>query len=165
MNFTDVFKKRGLLTTDLLGKVTLSSEEIKNYNVQKGDLFFTRTSETINEIGYPSVMLDGPSNTVFSGFVLRGRAINVDPLEGVFKKYVFFTDEFRKEMIRKSSITTRALTSGTAIKVMEFRFPVNKLEQQKIGHYFSHLDHLITLHQRESTTRIQSFNSAQIMTS
>jgi len=147
VNFTDVFKKRGLLTRDLLGRVSLSHEEIKNYGVQKGDLFFTRTSETINEIGYPSVMLDRPRDTVFSGFVLRGRANRDDPLDDEFKKYVFFTDKFRKEMIQKSSITTRALTSGTAIKAMEFSFPVSEIEQQKIGYCFSHLDDFITLHQ------------------
>ncbi|MBK7735025.1 MAG: hypothetical protein IPI36_07210 [Chitinophagaceae bacterium] len=78
-------------------------------------MFFTRTSETIEEIGQPSVMLDEPTQAVFSGFVLRARAINEDPLEIGFKQYAFFTNSFRSEMV-KSSMTTRALTSGTAIK-------------------------------------------------
>lgn len=112
-----------------------------------GDIFFTRTSETIDEIGFPSVMLDEPKDTVFSGFVLRGRALQDDPLTLQFKRYVFFTDAFRKEMVKKSSITTRALTSGTAIKNMEFVFPKNKKEQEFIGNFFRHLDRLITLHQ------------------
>lgn len=149
VNFTDVFHKRGLHTSDLRGKVTLSSDEISNYEVRQGDIFFTRTSETIEEIGYPSVMLDTPKSTVFSGFVLRGRAINADPLTNLFKQYVFFTSAFRMEMIKKSSMTTRALTSGTAIKKMEFLFPHDKDEQDRIGAFFSNLDHLITLHQRK----------------
>lgn len=148
VNFTDVFRNRGITSQILKGKVTLEQSEIKNYEVKKGDLFFTRTSETIEEIGYPSVMLDVPESTVFSGFVLRGRTIlQEDPLDDLFKKYVFFTDTFRNEMIKKSSMTTRALTSGTAIKKMEFMYPTQIEEQHIIGEYLTKLDYLITLHQ------------------
>jgi type I restriction enzyme S subunit len=149
VNFTDVFHNRGIYALNLKGKVDLQPSEIANYKVQKGDIFFTRTSETIDEIGYSSVMLDEPKDTVFSGFVLRGRAIDDDPLTINFKRYVFYTDVFRKEMVIKSSMTTRALTSGTAIKQMEFYFPEIKDEQDKIGQFFQSLDNLITLHQRK----------------
>lgn len=150
VNFTDVFHNRGILSDNLNGKVQLEEKEIENFNVKKGDIFFTRTSETIDEIGYPSVMLDTPKNTVFSGFVLRGRCyLEEDPLDDLLKKYVFFTDAFRTEMLKKSSMTTRALTSGTAIKGMEFLHPSSKDEQHKIGEYFTTIDHLITLHQRK----------------
>lgn len=149
VNFTDVFKKRGIYSYDLEGKVHLTNEEIRRYEVKKGDLFFTRTSEIIDEIGYSSVMLDEPINTVFSGFVLRGRSIQADDaLDDLFKKYVFFTEEFRTEMKNKSSMTTRALTSGTAIKKMEFKAPENINEQNKIGNMITYLDNTITLHQR-----------------
>lgn len=61
---------------NLKGKVELSKKEIDNYSVQKGDVFFARTSETINEIGLSSVMLDDTPDTVFSGFVLRASPCN-----------------------------------------------------------------------------------------
>lgn len=149
VNFTDVFNHRGLHMSELKGKVNLQAKEIINFNVQQGDIFFTRTSETIEEIGFPSVMLDKVVSTVFSGFVLRGRAKKQDPLSLLFKQYIFFTDGFRKEMQRKSSMTTRALTSGTAIRQMEFIYPVDIQEQDKIGLLFDSLDILITLHQRK----------------
>ena len=150
VNFTDIFHNRGISPEMLSGKVRLNLSEIKNYEVKKGDIFFTRTSETIDEIGYPSVMLGEPENTVFSGFVLRGRCfLKDDPLDNLFKKYIFFTDAFRTEMLRKSSMTTRALTSGTAIKNMEFLHPSSKEEQHKIGELLTNIDHLITLHQRK----------------
>ena len=150
VNFTDIFHNRGISPEMLSGKVRLNLSEIKNYEVKKGDIFFTRTSETIDEIGYPSVMLGEPENTVFSGFVLRGRCfLKDDPLDNLFKKYIFFTDAFRTEMLRKSSMTTRALTSGTAIKNMEFLHPSSKEEQHKIGELLTNIDHLITLHQSE----------------
>lgn len=159
VNFTDVFHKRGINMSMLHGRVALSPSEISNYEVQQGDIFFTRTSETIDEIGYASVMLDDPKDTVFSGFVLRGRAMKEDPLTLKFKQYVFSTDEFRSEMIKKSSMTTRALTSGTAIRRMYFKYPSNMEEQDLIGQFFDDFNHLITLHQRE-LERLQNIKKA-----
>lgn len=149
VNFVDVFHNRGLTPEMLKGRVTLSEKEIKNFEVKQGDIFFTRTSETINEIGYPSVMLGAPTDTVFSGFVLRGRARNVDPMNNLFKRYVFFTESFRNEMVKKSSMTTRALTSGTAIKEMYVQYPTSKDEQHKIGAFLAQIDETITLKQRK----------------
>lgn len=152
VNFTDVFHHRGLIASQLYGRVSLTPEEVHNFLVKKGDIFFTRTSETIEEIGYPSVMLDTPKDTVFSGFVLRGRSIeDSDPLDDLFKKYVFFTKSFRSEMTKKSSMTTRALTSGTSIKKMLFQYPESKKEQHQIGLCITELDNLIALHQHKLT--------------
>ncbi|TGD23781.1 restriction endonuclease subunit S [Companilactobacillus suantsaicola] len=149
VNFVDVFHNRILMPDMLMGRVTLTEKEIKNHEIKQGDIFFTRTSETINEIGYPSVMLGVPDCTVFSGFVLRGRAIGDDPLNNLFKSYIFFTEHFRKEMIKKSSMTTRALTSGTALKEMIIKFPASENEQTNIGILFKHLDVIIALQQRQ----------------
>ena len=149
VNFTDVFNNRGLTASSLNGRVELTRAEIKTFEVCQGDIFFTRTSETIEEIGYPSVMLDQPKRTAFSGFVIRGRASSEDPLSDDFKRYVFFTNAFRKEMTKKSSMTTRALTSGTALRKMAFVFPASKDEQNATGALLFRLDDLITLHQRK----------------
>lgn len=146
VNFTDVFNNREITSTNLVGRVNLDESEKRSYLVKQGDIFFTRTSEVIEEIGFPSVMMDSPTDTVFSGFVLRGRSItNSDPLENHFKKYVFFTEPFRREMQKKSSMTTRALTSGTAIKEMDFVFPANKNEQKRIGEYLTKIEALISM--------------------
>lgn len=149
VNFTDVFHNRRIYSKNLLGTVNLTENEISRFKVKKGDLFFTRTSETINQIGYPSVLIDETKDTVFSGFLLRGRAIKKDPLADTFKSYVFFTESFRREMITKSSMTTRALTTGSALKGMSFNFPKNCSEQCRIGDLLINLDQVIELHQRK----------------
>ncbi|HCZ0077288.1 TPA: restriction endonuclease subunit S [Staphylococcus aureus] len=150
VNFKDVFNNRSINTNNLTGKVNVNSKELKNYSVEKGDVFFTRTSEVIGEIGYPSVILNDPENTVFSGFVLRGRPKSgIDLINNNFKRYVFFTNSFRKEMITKSSMTTRALTSGTAINKMKVIYPVSAKEQKKIGDFFSKLDRQIELKEQK----------------
>lgn len=150
VNFKDVFNNRSLNTNNLTGKVNVNSKELKNYSVEKGDVFFTRTSEVIGEIGYPSVILNDPENTVFSGFVLRGRPKSgIDLINNNFKRYVFFTNSFRKEMITKSSMTTRALTSGSVINKMKVIYPVSAKEQRKIGDFFSKLDRQIELEEQK----------------
>lgn len=153
VNFTDVFKNREIKKGKLKGLITVSQQEKENFNVIKGDIFFTRTSEVLEEIGYPSVAIDDMDDTIFSGFVLRGRCyLEKDPLEDTFKKYVFFTDQFRQEMIKKSSMTTRALTSGTAISDMIFKYPTNLNEQYKIGRLLTIIDSLIELNSRKINT-------------
>ena len=149
VNFTDVFHNRQIYSSTLKGKVFVNKKELENFKVKEGDLFFTRTSETIDEIGFPAVVMEPMERVVFSGFVLRGRAEKNDPLVNIFKSYIFFTDNFRSEMKRKSSMTTRALTSGTALKEMYFSYPKDLEEQTKIGEILLRLDNVITLHQQE----------------
>lgn len=150
VNFKDVFHNRGIKGEYLNGKVNVSEKELQNYSVRKGDVFFTRTSEIIEEIGYPAVMMDEIPKAVFSGFVLRARPKkNIKLVDDKFKRYVFFTYSFRKEMITKSSITTRALTSGTAINKMKVVYPTSIEEQNKIGDFFSKLDQQIELEEQK----------------
>ena len=149
VNFTDVFHNRQIYSSTLKGKVSVNKKELENYKVKEGDLFFTRTSETIDEIGFPAVVMEPMERVVFSGFVLRGRAEKYDPLVNIFKSYIFFTNNFRSEMKKKSSMTTRALTSGTVLKEMYFSYPKDLEEQTKIGEILLRLDKIITLHQRK----------------
>ncbi len=149
VNFTDVFHNRQIYSSTLKGKVFVNKRELENFKVKEGDLFFTRTSETIDEIGFPAVVMEPMERVVFSGFVLRGRAEKNDPLVNIFKSYIFFADNFRSEMKKKSSMTTRALTSGTALKEMYFSYPKDLEEQTKIGEILLRLDNVITLHQRK----------------
>src|SRR5262249_40639518 len=76
VNYVDVYKKRALTAKDLKGRVTVSNEELKNYDVKKDDVFFTRTSETVEEIGIAAVITEDLQDTVFSGFILRARPKN-----------------------------------------------------------------------------------------
>ncbi|WP_191985864.1 hypothetical protein [Limosilactobacillus vaginalis] len=87
VNYTDVYHHRALESSDLKGRVQVTAKEIENNSAKTGDLFFTRTSETIDEIGFPSVLLNINEKTVFSGFLIRARAINKDPLNNLIKKY------------------------------------------------------------------------------
>ncbi|POA02076.1 restriction endonuclease subunit S, partial [Staphylococcus massiliensis CCUG 55927] len=150
INFKDVYNNRAIYFDNLEGRVEASLSEIKNFSVRQGDVFFTRTSEVIEEIGLPAVAMSDMGSTVFSGFVLRARPKdNCNLSSDLFKKYVFITNLFRKEMMIKSSMTTRALTSGQAISNMKYMYPKQHKEQHILGNFFSKLDHLIELEEKK----------------
>lgn len=142
VNYMDVFRNAGILKADIEGKVFLTQQEIKTYEVKKGDVFFTRTSETVEEIGVSTVVLEDLENTVFSGFVLRGRPKNTT-LELTFKKYCFASVLVRKEITTTASYTTRALTNGRLLSNVKIPVPT-KAEQTAIATALSDADALIS---------------------
>jgi type I restriction enzyme S subunit len=118
----------------------------------KGDLFFTRTSETTEEVGIASVMLDEPTETVFSGFVLRARPLD-DRLTDRFKAYCFSAASVRKQITSKASYTTRALTNGRTLSEVELPLPT-KPEQTAIAAVLTDMDtELSALEARRDKTR------------
>lgn len=141
VNYTDVYKHRGLKRGDIKGLVSLERSEIKRYKVKKGDVFFTRTSETPEEVGIASVLLDDITNCVFSGFILRGRPKN-DMLVPEYCKYCFSTPYVRQEIISNCTYTTRALTNGKQLSRIEIPVP-EKEEQYRIAQALSDMDDLI----------------------
>ncbi len=128
INFTDVFKNHSLISTDIKGKVDVTPKEKLLYKAQKNDIFFTRTSETKDEIGMVCALLDNIEDCVFSGFVLRARP-KTDLLNPKFCSYYLSSFIVRKEIIRNSTFTTRALTSGP--KLAKIQIPLPPLKKQE----------------------------------
>lgn len=143
VNYTDVWKKRGLRAKDINGRVALSEKEIQTYEAKAGDVFFTRTSETIDEIGYSSVLLEDVENAVFSGFVLRARPYN-DLVPREYHQYCYSEPQMRHEIIKRSSMTTRALTSGPMLSQVAINLPTHR-EQSKIAEILMKWDEAIEL--------------------
>jgi len=139
LNYMDVYRNRGVILKDIAGSVTVTKQELQNYSAKKGDVFFTRTSETVDEIGISSVMLEEAKDTVFSGFVLRGRPKN-NLVTDLYKKYCFSTKAVRKEIIANASYTTRALTNGRLLSKITILIPKNKDEQIAIANALSNAD-------------------------
>ena len=141
INYTDVYNHRGLYKSDIKGLVELQPNEISRYEVKKGDVFFTRTSETPDEVGITSVLLDNIRDCVFSGFVLRGRPKNA-MLLAEYCKYCFSTAEIRNKIVSSCTYTTRALTNGTQLSKIEIPIPPEP-EQARIAEALSDIDNLI----------------------
>lgn len=146
INYTDVYKKRGLKGNDIKGRVQLLQAEISNYEAKEGDVFFTRTSETIDEIGFSSVLLEPIPNAVFSGFILRGRPYN-DMVAKEYHQYCYSSSLMRSEIKKRSSMTTRALTSGPMLCEVSINLP-SKIEQSKIAKILMKWDEAVELQEQ-----------------
>jgi type I restriction enzyme S subunit len=152
VNYMDVYRRAGLTGGYLQGRVSVSRQEQKTFDVKKGDVFFTRTSETVEEIGIAAVMLDDPAETVFSGFLLRARPRD-ESLCDSFKKYCFASRVVRNQITSRSSYTTRALTNGRLLCVVVLRRPP-KAEQAAIAAVLSDMDaEIAALEARRDKTR------------
>ena len=114
--------------------------------VKAGDVFFTTSSETPEEVGMSCVMPENADNTYLNSFCFGYRPTEKFDLN--YLAYVLRSESFRKEMTFLAQGISRYNISKN--KVMEVEIPVPSLdEQSKVGRYFSNLDNLITLHQRE----------------
>ncbi|MCM3758723.1 restriction endonuclease subunit S [Sporosarcina aquimarina] len=70
--------------------------------------------------------------------------------ENIDKQYLYTWLVTDKERIKQTTNgTTMVHVTKGSIEERGFQFPVDVVEQRKIGEFFKQLDHLITLHQRE----------------
>lgn len=115
------------------GLVDSSPSERMIYSVKKGDVFFTRTSETIEEIGFASTCLKNIKNAVYAGFVIRFR-----PEENIlcpgFSKYYFRSDIHREFFVKEMNIITRASLGQDLLKNLPVLIPPYD-EQKEIVKY------------------------------
>lgn len=152
VNYMDVFKYSTLKPSMLEGRVKLTRQEIQNFDVRKGDVFFTRTSETTDEIGIATVMIEDASDTAFSGFVLRARPKRSRIYNG-FKAYCFASKSVRDQIVATASYTTRALTNGKLLSQVSLSLP-QEAEQIAISQTLSDMDtEIAALETRVKKTR------------
>ena len=115
--------------------------------VKAGDVFFTTSSETPEEVGMSSVMPENADNIYLNSFCFGYRPTEKFDLN--YLAYVLRTESFRKEMTFLAQGISRYNISKN--KVMEVEIPIPSLdEQSRVGQYFKNLDTLTTLHQRQT---------------
>ncbi|MBO7485726.1 MAG: restriction endonuclease subunit S [Spirochaetaceae bacterium] len=128
VKYTDVYNNKKIIKELLTGKVQLNEKEIESFGVHKGDVLFTRCSETKEEVGFASAVTEDLGDCAFNGFVLRARP-KTDLLLPDYCAYCFRTSYVRKEIIRTCSFTTRANTTGVILS--KIKIPVPSHEKQK----------------------------------
>ncbi len=73
VNVGDVYAKDNVITPSALERVRANGREKASYQVQKGDIFFVRSSLKLEGTGASSMMPDCDEDTVFECHVIRGR--------------------------------------------------------------------------------------------
>lgn len=144
VSYGDVYKNYELALPTNLVESTEKDREL--YSVKYGDVFFTRTSETIEEIGFTSTCLKSIENAVFAGFIIRFRPFTLNELYPNFSKYYFRSNIHRKYFVKEMNLVTRASLSQELLKKLPVILPSLE-EQQQIVEYLdkkvSEIDNLI----------------------
>ena len=140
--YTNVFDNP-LTDTKRLEAVEIDSSQNQ---VAYGDVFFTVSSETPDEVGMSSVWLSDQEDVYLNSFCFGYRQDST------------FDPHYLAYMLRSSSVRSNITLLAQGIsrfnisknKVMELSVPVpSAVEQKQLGQYFTKLDSLITLHQCE----------------
>lgn len=130
VSYGDAYKNRVLPETGS-GLVQSTPEDRKRYSLLAGDVLFTRTSETIEEIGFASVCLKTIENVCFAGFLIRFRP-NSNDLDANYSKYYFSNQLLRAFFIKEMNLITRASLSQDLLKTMPVVLPP-RTEQKAIA--------------------------------
>ncbi|MDF9801300.1 type I restriction enzyme S subunit [Catalinimonas alkaloidigena] len=96
--------------------------EQARYSVQEGDVFFTRTSETIEEIGFASTCLKSIEQATFSGFLIRFRQFK-NLLDKNFSKFYFRNKLLRAFFSGEMNLVTRVSLSQDLLKNLPVIIP------------------------------------------
>lgn len=150
VSYGDVYKNYSLPKT--VDKLVRSSEEDrKRYSVEKGDWFFTRTSETIEEVGFSCVCEETIPDAVFAGFLIRVRPFNNRIYTG-FAKYYFRSNHLRTFFVKEMNLVTRASLAQGLLKDAPVVVPPYD-EQIEIANYLENKCKIIdgVIKDKEST--------------
>lgn len=132
ISYKDVYSSF-VIPNQLDGLIESTKEEQEKYSVQSGDIFFTRTSETIDEIGISSVCKKTILYATFSGFLIRLRLIN-NIVSPDWAKYYFRSNHLRAYFVKEMNLVTRASLSQELLKSLPVLIPSQE-EQNKIIKY------------------------------
>ena len=142
VNYMDVYKNTHINSNLKLSQTSASNREIENLSLAKGDVLFTPSSETPDDIGHSAVILSDMPNTLFSYHLVRFR-LNIKN-DIVFLGYVFNQDKILKKFARLSPGITRYTLSISDFQNVFINFP-NLKEQQKIAEVLTACDDEINL--------------------
>ena len=148
--FKDVFYN-WFLPKELTNLVKSNDKERNACSIKRGDVFLTRTSETMDELGMSSIARKDYPNATFNGFCKRLRPFTNIPIYPEYIGYFLRSPQFRNRLSAFSTMSTRAsLNNGMigSLKIILPPFP----EQKRIARILGSLDDKIELNRQMNAT-------------
>lgn len=120
--------------------VKITPEEQVAFAVEKGDMLFQRSSETLEDVGRANVYMD-ENPAVFGGFVIRGKKkTEYNPM---FFRYLLASPYARKKIIPMGAGAQHFNIGQDGLSKVKLHFPILQ-EQQKIAALLRLIDERIT---------------------
>ena len=129
-----------VITYDCIkASVDVTEKELSDFSVEKGDILFQRSSETLEDVGRANVYMDDKT-AVFGGFVIRGKKKGeYDPQ---YFNYLLRSPFARKRIIPMGAGAQHFNIGQEGLSKVKLHF-TNIEEQKKIGKMLSLLDERI----------------------
>lgn len=134
VSYGDVYKNYEL-PHSVSGLIKTNEDERTTYSVEYGDIFFTRTSETIEEVGFSCVCKSSIPNATFAGFVIRLRPFCTDEkILTDYAKFYFRGEHIRAYLVKEMNLVTRASLGQTLLKGMSVTVPPKSVQKAIAEH-------------------------------
>lgn len=131
ISFSTIFNNY-FIPFDLPDLMDSSNDDRIKYSIKEGDIFLTRTSETVDELGMSAVAIQDIPNATFSGFAKRLRPTQSDITYHKFMAFYLRSELFRKTMTNNALMTLRASLNEQIFSYLELLLP-DYNTQKKIG--------------------------------
>jgi type I restriction enzyme S subunit len=142
LNYMDVYRHRRIDRSIKLMQVTASEAEVARYQVQVGDILFTPSSETPDDIGHSAVVADELPGTVHSYHTVRLRPDSRFDLDLEFRGWMANNENVLRYFANSAAGSTRyTLGLGRFASATLDLPPIS--EQRRIAEILSTLDEAI----------------------
>ncbi|MBD9261251.1 MAG: restriction endonuclease subunit S [Prevotella sp.] len=147
----DILNKAVITYDCIKASVDVTEKELADFSVEKGDILFQRSSETLEDVGRANVYMDDKT-AVFGGFVIRGKKKGeYDPQ---YFNYLLRSPFARKRIIPMGAGAQHFNIGQEGLSKVKLHF-ANIEEQKKIGKMLSLLDERIST-QNKIIDKLQS---------
>lgn len=156
VNYIDVYNNpnKEIWNKDDYMQVSAKINQIQNKTLRKGDVLFTPSSETLEDIGVSSVVMENLNNTLYSYHLLRLKFREKMYLN--FKKYMLNNDFVQYYFSHSATGTTRKILGLNTFYNLKVVFPSSLKEQTEIATYLDHktqtIDKIVGNIQNQITT-------------
>jgi len=143
--------KNSKVNVNELELMNVRSLDLERRNAVYGDIFFTASSETPDEVAMSSVLLDEVENLTFNGFCKRFRLNDFKTLLPEYARYLFRDISFRREVYQLATGDIRFNISQESLANIEIEIP-DLPTQKEIAQILSSLDDKIELNLQMNQT-------------
>ncbi len=136
--------KNSIIKIDKFEQVKIGLNEHQN-QVQSGDVFFTTSSETPEEVGLTSVLIDRIDKPLYlNSFCFGFRLNDNNEFNNTFLAYLLRGESVRLQISKMAQGSTRYNLSKTQLlNKLNLYYPNDKNEQEKISRVLSTCDEVI----------------------
>ena len=140
LNYMDVYKNSVINKTIITSKTSANNNELQNFNLKRGDIVFTPSSETPDDIGHSAVINEDLPNTLFSYHIVRYRFYDNEFMSHDFKRYVLNNKTVLDYFSQRATGSTRFVLTRKDFNETVVRIPESYEEQTRIAQILSEMD-------------------------